>query len=123
MKRSALALALAVALPVALLAQGQPAKPTASVAGKWTMTMETPHGKMTAGFDLKVDGKKVTGTFVTDHTDKAALTGEFAEGKLTFRTMEGGVTFTATLKDADTLNGVLSSERGDLQGIATRVKK
>ena len=123
MKRVSLVLALAVALPVALSAQAQPAKPPASVAGKWTMTMETPHGKMTAGFELQVDGKKVTGTFVTDHTDKVALTGEFTDGKLTFKTTGGDLTFTATMKDADTLNGVLSSERGDLAGVATRVKK
>ena len=125
MKRVAsLALALAIALPTALAAQAQTQKPApASVAGKWTMTLETPHGKITANFDLKVDGKKVTGTLATDHSEKVELAGEFADGKLMFKTAEGGLTFTATMKDPDTLNGVLSSERGDLQGVAIRVKK
>ena len=125
MKRvTCLALAVVIAFPIALAAQSQaPKAPPASVAGKWTMPLETPHGKMTAGFELKVDGKKVTGTFVTDHSEKVGLTGEFADGKLVVKTTQGELTFTATMKDADTMNGVLSSERGDLAGVATRVKK
>ena len=123
MKRIALLLALTIVLPVALAAQA-PTQKTAppSVAGKWSMTLETPHGKLTATIDLKVDGQKVTGTFVTDHSDKVELTGKFAEGKLTFKINEGDLTFTGTLKDADTLNGVVSSERGDLAGVAKREK-
>lgn len=45
---------------------------------------------------------KVTGTFMTDHSEKVELAGEFADGKLMFRTTQGELTFTATMKDADT---------------------
>ena len=123
MKRIALLLALTIVLPVALAAQAPAQKtPPPSVAGKWSMTLETPHGKMTATFDLKVDGQKVTGTFASDHSEKANLTGKFVDGKLAFKIDGGDLTFTATMKDADTLSGVVSSERGDLVGVAKREK-
>ena len=94
-----------------------------SVAGKWTMTLETPHGKMTAIFDLTVEGRKVTGTLASDHSDKVGIAGEFVNGKLTFKVIDGDMSFAGTMKDADTLNGIVSSERGDLTGVAKRVKK
>jgi len=129
MKRVArIALSFALLASISLGAQAPTQKPAPaatpapSVAGKWTMALETPHGKITATFDLKVDGKKVTGTFATDHNDKVGLEGEFANNKLTFKTTEGGLTVTAMMKDADTLNAVVSSERGDLMGIAKREK-
>lgn len=97
-----------------------------SVAGKWTMPLETPHGKMMMSFELKVDGKdakKVTGTLTTQ-SGSMPVTGEFAEGRLKFSggTDTGELIYTATFKDADTLNGILSSHVGDLKGVATRVK-
>jgi hypothetical protein len=36
-----------------------------TVAGKWSAALETPHGKMPVTFELKLDGKTVTGTFTS----------------------------------------------------------
>ena len=38
----------------------------ADVAGKWKATMEGPNGSMQITFDLKVDGKKITGKAIGD---------------------------------------------------------
>ena len=57
------------------------AKAATGVAGKWTMSIETPNGTMNPGLDLKVDGKKVTGT-LTSPQGEVAVAGEFADSKL-----------------------------------------
>jgi hypothetical protein len=97
----------------------------ASVAGKWSMALDTPHGKMTIPLDIKLDGRKVTGTFSSEQTGPAPLTGEYIDGKLSF-TVDGAageLTFIGKLKDKDTLVGDLSSHIGDLPCTATRVKE
>jgi hypothetical protein len=101
---------------------------TPTVAGKWQIDTETPHGRLVLGIDLKVDAKdskKVTGTLSSDQMGDMPLTGEFVDGKLTFviKSDEGDLTFAAKFKDADTLAGILSSHMGDLTCNATRVKK
>ena len=101
----------------------QATKPAPSPAGKWTMVLETPHGKISTGFDLKVEGRKVAGEFTSDPTGKMAVTGEFVEGRLTFKNADGALAFSGRMKDADTISGALSTEHGDLIGLATRVKK
>jgi len=95
-----------------------------SVAGKWTMALETPHGKLALVITLKVDGKKVTGTLTSEQMGDTPLTGEFVDGRLTFTATNdnGDLTLNAKLKDADTLVGNLSSHIGDLACVATRVK-
>jgi hypothetical protein len=96
-----------------------------SVVGKWSMALDTPHGKMTIPLDIKLDGKKVTGTFSSEQTGPAPIAGEYIDGKLSF-TVDGGagdLKFTGKLKDKDTLVGDLSSHMGDLPCTATRVKE
>lgn len=52
-----------VLLAVSSLARAEEAKTaTASVAGQWEMTRETPMGTMTTVFDLQQEGENVTGT-------------------------------------------------------------
>jgi hypothetical protein len=99
-----------------------------TIAGKWRMPLETPHGSMAAVFELKIDAKdkrKITGTFSMEHMGVLPLAGEYVEGKLQFKakseTME--MSFAGKLKDADTLTGILSSPNGDLAVTATRVKE
>jgi len=99
-----------------------------TVAGKWQIDAETPHGRLVLALDLKVDakdGKKVTGTLSSDQMGDMPLAGEFTDGKLTFviKSDEGELSFVAKFKDADTLAGILSSHMGDLACSATRVKK
>jgi hypothetical protein len=77
-----------------------------TIAGKWRMPLETPHGSMAAVFELKIDAK-----------DKRKITGTFSMEQ----TME--MSFAGKLKDADTLTGILSGPNGDLAVTATRVKE
>ena len=116
-------LAAAIALPSWTTAQQQDAP---SVAGKWTMTVDTgAHGVRQLGLDLKQTGKQVTGTFASPHGDMQ-VKGEFVDGTLTLATAEqehGSLSFNAKLKDDDTLSGYLSTPDGDLTWTAKRTKK
>ena len=117
------------------LAQGPAARtpasassaPTATTpAGKWTITMDTPHGTMTMGFDLKLEGEKVTGTYTTDMTGTIPTAGTFKDGKVALKIDAGGgrsFEFNFTFKDKDTMTGNLSSEMGDIACTATRPKE
>jgi hypothetical protein len=114
-------LAMAFAAPV--LTQDKPA----SVIGKWNMDVDTPHGKMSLTVDLKADpkdAKKILGTLLSDQLGTMTLTGEVADGKLRFDVSggPGEMSFVGKLKDADTMNGILSAHNGDMTAVLTRVK-
>ena len=118
-------------------AQGQPpsqAKPeskaetTASpFAGKWNVNVQNPNGAVESTMDLKVDGKKVTGTLQSQMGD-AKLEGEIADGKLTFWfSMDANgqtlsITFVGTSQKDGSLAGTLSFGQGDLNWTATKAK-
>lgn len=109
----------ALVIPLLLHAQAAP-----SVSGRWTMTVDAgAHGTRTMELSLKQTGAEVTGTFVSPHGD-VAVKGEFVDGNLTLETTGGGhgptLTFKATLKDSETLNGYISSPDGDLTWTAKR---
>jgi hypothetical protein len=97
-----------------------------SVAGKWTMTVDTgAHGVRELALDLKQTGKEVSGTFASPHGDMQ-VKGEFVDGTLTLKTGEqehGSISFNAKLKDDDTLSGYLSTPDGDLTWTAKRARK
>jgi hypothetical protein len=124
MKRmSILITLLAIAFGAPALAQDKPA----SVIGKWTMDIDTPHGKMSLAVDLKADpkdAKKIVGTLASDPLGTMTLTGEVADGKLRFDVSggPGEMSFVGKLKDADTMNGILSAHNGDMAAVLTRVK-
>lgn len=102
---------------------GQTAAPT--VAGKWTMTVKSPHGVVTMGLTLQQDGKNVSGTLATPHGDDLRVDGEFVDRTLTLATRDSGeskITLTAKLKDNETLDGYLSSQMGDMTWTAERAK-
>jgi hypothetical protein len=97
----------------------------ATVAGKWTMTVDAgAHGVTTMGLVLQQDGTKVTGTFASPHGDMP-VEGEFVDGTLKLATTaehaDSQITFEARLKD-DRLSGYLSSQMGDMKWTAERVK-
>ena len=102
-------------------------KASASIAGKWTMAVETQNGAMNTALDLKQDGKKVTGTMSGQQGD-AALAGEFADGKLTFSIKFQGnngemqLTFVGSLKADGSLAGTMNYGQGELNWTATRAK-
>jgi hypothetical protein len=103
-------------------------KAAASIAGKWTMSLETPNGTMTPALDLKQDGKKVSGTLASPQGE-TPLAGEFAEGKLTFNVSFQGnngqvdLAFVASLKPDGTLAGTMNFSQGEMPWTAARVKE
>ena len=102
----------------------------AAVTGTWTLTIEAPppHGAVTGSLVLKQDGRKVTGTFSSDHTGNAKMEGEFADGQLSLTMTIAGddsshaTTLTAKFKDDDTLVGYISGPMGDMTLTAKRAK-
>jgi len=94
-----------------------------SPAGKWTSSIDTPHGAVTMDFDLTLTADKVAGTMTTDMTGTVPVTGTFVDGKVALSaTASGGIDFHFTFKDRDTMTGNLSSQMGDLACTATRRK-
>ena len=118
---------LVAARPASPFASQQPVKATEetpSLAGKWTMSLETPHGTFAMTFDLTVTGDKVGGTLSSDQTGVAPIKGTFTDGKVALTAdVAQGLEFHFTFKDKDTLTGNLSSPMGDLACVATRGKK
>lgn len=115
---------LATTRPASLFAAQAPAgavAETPSLAGQWTMSLETPHGTFAMTFDLTVDGDKVGGTLTSDQTGVAPIKGTFTDGKIAFTAdVAQGIEFHFTFKDKDTLTGNLSSQMGDMACVATR---
>ena len=102
----------------------------ATLAGKWSVNIESPQGAMESALDMKADpkdAKKVTGTLVSQ-LGEAAVEGEVVEGKLTFWiTIDAGggamsVTFVGTLQKDGSLAGALNFGQGDIPWTAVRVK-
>jgi hypothetical protein len=95
-------------------------KAPASIAGKWTMTVDTDQGPMANQLDIKLDGKKVTGT-LESQMGSAPIVGEFADGKLTFSMSFDGpngsmdIAFTGTLQEDGSLSGMLTGGQGAFQ--------
>jgi hypothetical protein len=101
-------------------------KAPASIAGKWDMTVESDQGQMQTLLEIKLDGKKVTGT-ITGPQGAGPIEGEFADNKLTFTMAfdspngSMNIGFTATFKD-DALSGTLDFGQGQVPWHATRAK-
>jgi hypothetical protein len=122
----AIALALIAAAPLA--AQSSASKPS-SVAGNWDVAISMQDGTLPATMALAQEGKKVTGTFNSEHSGEVPVDGQFADGKLTFTTVvhsgspqEMKIEFAGALKADGTLAGTLSSPMGDMTWTASRAK-
>ena len=123
--------ALAIGLLTNLNAQqAKPKADTASVAGKWTISMANDQGPMSAGMALTQNGAKVAGTFTSDHTGEVPVEGEFANGTLMFAIDVHGdsgasmhVDFTGKMKDDGTLAGTLKGPMGEMTWTGTRMKQ
>jgi hypothetical protein len=103
-------------------------KPAAeSLAGKWTLSAETPHGSMEFGLAIKQEGAKITGTFTTPQNGDIPIAGEYTEGTLTFHLTNApdgfpALAFKARLKDDGTLAGTMSSDANDMVFVGKRAK-
>ena len=119
---------LSVVLAGAIVAAQQTAPPTQAkpeekkeapaIAGKWNVSVETPGGNRDSVLDMKVDGKKVTGTLASE-MGETPIAGEYVDGKLTF-TMSfdgGGQQITLTFVGAPKADGSLAGSI-DFQGTA-----
>lgn len=120
------ALVVVAALALSPLAAQEKKASAPSVTGKWTMTVDAgPHGITTMGLVLEQKGTRVTGTFASPHGD-LPVEGEFVDGTLklatTAESADSQITFEARLKDARTLSGYLSSQRGDMKWTAERLE-
>ena len=121
MKTVLIGLIVAAAVGAGVLHAGR-STADASVAGKWRMAVDSPHGAVDMGMTLSQDGNRVTGTFASPHGDMP-VQGEFTDGtlKLSTTSQEAAITFNAKLKDDDTLAGYISSSMGDMTFTAKRV--
>lgn len=117
--------AMAIAAAVIPIVAAQEKEPP--IVGLWQATMETPHGKMEVAFDFKFNAKEkknISGTLTSAAMGAFALSGEFTAGKLTFAITGGPeMTFSGSLKDRDTLVGVMSAHNADFECVAKRVVK
>jgi hypothetical protein len=105
----------------------KPAAAPTTIAGKWNVTVDTGQGDMASVLEIKLDGKKVSGT-LTGQQGELPIDGEFADNKLTFSiafdTPNGsiGVTFTCTLKDEVFTGTADAGQMGQFPVRAERVK-
>ena len=98
-----------------------PKTAAATIAGQWQMSLQTPHGPMKAGLQLKQDGIKINGTCDLEHMGSMALTGA-VEGKrvsFTIELQEGQkITFSGVV-EGNKMTGATDPEGGDWT--ATRI--
>ncbi len=98
-----------------------PKSAAAAIAGQWQMSLQTPHGPMKAGLQVKQDGTKITGTCDVEHMGSMALAGTVDGKKISFtiEIQEGQkITFSGTV-DGKKMSGVTEPEGGDWS--ATRI--
>jgi hypothetical protein len=118
--------AMAIAAAVIPIVAAQEKEPP--IVGLWLAAMETPHGKMEVAFEFKFNAKEkknISGTLTSAAMGAFTLSGEFTAGKLTFAVTGGPpeMTFSGSLKDRDTLVGVMSAHNTDFECVAKRVVK
>ena len=67
-----------------VLAQHRLHGKSANVAGKWQLTIESPHGTMPAALQLKQEGSKLSGT-VEQNGETHPVTGSVEGNKVSFK--------------------------------------
>jgi hypothetical protein len=102
----------------------------ATLAGRWTVTVQTQQGPMDTSLDMKADPKdpkRVTGMSASQYGE-VPIEGEVVDGKLTFwLTIDGGgggvaITFVGTLQKDGSLAGTFGYGEGEMPWTAVRVK-
>ena len=92
---------------IAMAAQESQVEAT-KVAGKWQMTMDTPHGAVQGDMQLEQDGAALSGTYTVEHMGSMKVTGK-ADGKKVSMKVEvpgANVTFGFTgMVDGDKMSG------------------
>jgi hypothetical protein len=113
---------LAIVAGAFLAASAPAAAPT--VAGTWSMTVDTPHGAMTASLTLKEDGVSVAGTLTgAGPMPDMDVAGTFENGTLKLEAHPDdhpAMIFTARLQEDGTLSGSLSHGDANMSWTAKR---
>ena len=70
----------------AMMAQdsGQPKSAATAIGGQWTLAVQTPHGPMKGGLQVKQDGTRITGTCDVDQMGSMALAGTVDGKRISF---------------------------------------
>jgi hypothetical protein len=107
--------------------EAKPETAASPFAGKWNVNVQNPNGAVESTLDLKVDGKKVSGT-LQSQMGNATVEGEITDAKLTFWfSMDANgqtlnITFVGTSQKDGSLAGTLSFGQGDFNWTATKAK-
>ena len=67
-----------------LFAQSAGNTAPAKIAGKWQMSLDTPHGPMKGPLQIQQDGSKLTGTYELEMFGSMTLSGKVDGDKVTF---------------------------------------
>ena len=105
--------------------QGSDQKSAGPLTGRWTMTVDSPHGQIPMTLALSQDGKNVKGT-ITSGMGERPVKGEYAEAALTLATTDDAAnewTVAAKLTTAGALQGHLSASAGDMKFTAEKAKE
>ncbi|HEY2017054.1 MAG TPA: hypothetical protein VGH38_26295 [Bryobacteraceae bacterium] len=80
----------------------------AKIAGKWQMSMDTPHGAVEGPLEVQQEGAKVTGTYTVEHIGTMPLSGTVDGKKVSLSVVVPGADvrfgFDGTV-DGDTMSG------------------
>lgn len=123
-------LAFLVFLLISVTAASPGAHAQAQPAGKWKMTIEFTNGSQQAGLEIKISGRKVSGTFAAAFAGgEVPIEGEIDDRKITFSAATTGgphpgmhLDFSAALRDDGTLAGKLAAPFGDFDFTAEKMK-
>jgi len=91
---------------------------TTQIAGKWQMSMETPHGVVKGPFQVQQDGAKLTATFETEMFGTVPVTGSLDGRKVSFTLSVPGpheLSFSGTV-DGSKVLGTKMSGKTEMDG-------
>jgi len=86
----------------------------AKIAGKWQMSMESPHGTVKGPFQVQQDGAKLTGTFEAEIFGTLSVTGSVDGKKVSFSLSGPNVPHAFTF--SGTLDGSKMSGKTEMGG-------
>src|SRR4026208_341957 len=84
MKKLIAVAAMVFCVAVSASAAAQASKPSPGISGKWTLVVMADQNPISSDLQITLDGKKVSGSVNNADRGTAPITGEYADGKLTF---------------------------------------